>query len=170
MVCFLLSFFRKHLPSDVLFLHTLLTQRAESTRKRAVPVQSICRPINFEGYYIYINMIGQQLTDSCNWDQLSCFRISADRQELASFYTLEQKFETNVMWLINCWTDICDCIVAFACQYSNELDPIDLPSYIFTNWPYFWSKNPFDCQYVLQGKEDIYGWTAIGQIEKFKDT
>ena len=42
-------------------------------------------------------MIGQQLTDSCNWDQLSCFRISADRQELASFYTLEQKFETNVM-------------------------------------------------------------------------
>ena len=77
----------------------VLTQRAESTRKRAVPVQSICRPINFEGYYIYINMIGQQLTDSCNWDQLSCFRISADRQELASFYTLEQKFETNVMWL-----------------------------------------------------------------------
>ena len=73
------------------------TQCAESTRKRAVPVQSICRPINFEGYYIYVNMIGQQLTDSCKWDQLSCFRISADRQELASFYTLEQKFETNVM-------------------------------------------------------------------------
>ena len=42
------------------------TQCAESTRKRAVLVQSICRPINFEGYYIYINMIGQQLTDSCN--------------------------------------------------------------------------------------------------------
>ena len=77
--------------------YTIHTQCAESTRKRAVLVQSICRPINFEGYYIYINMIGQQLTDSCNWDQLSCFRISADRQELASFYTLEQKFETNVM-------------------------------------------------------------------------
>ena len=44
---------------------SFLTQCAESTRKRAVPVQSICRPINFEGYYIYVNMIGQQLTDSC---------------------------------------------------------------------------------------------------------
>ena len=86
------------------------TQCAESTRKRAVPVQSICRPINFEGYYIYINMIGQQLTDSCKWDQLSCFRISADRQELASFYTLEQKFETNVMcWATSHFLQYCLC-------------------------------------------------------------
>ena len=45
-------------------------------------------------------MIGQQLAAADVRPSLSCFRIFAERQELASFYMLEQNFKTNVMCLI----------------------------------------------------------------------